>query len=60
MKNKTALFGVLTAATVLGTAAQAQTLSPSPTLDGIKTRRHIECGVHLGLPGFSFANDKGE
>lgn len=41
-------------------AASAQTLVPSPTLDAIKTRGHLECGVHLGLPGFSFANDKGE
>ena len=41
-------------------AASAQTLAPSPTLDGIKTRGNLECGVHLGLPGFSFANDKGE
>ena len=40
--------------------ALAQQLAPSPTLDAIKARGHIECGVHLGLPGFSFANDKGE
>jgi general L-amino acid transport system substrate-binding protein len=41
-------------------AASAQQLVPSPTLDAIKARGHVECGVHLGLPGFSFANDKGE
>ena len=40
--------------------AAAQQLAPSPTLDAIKARGHLECGVHLGLPGFSFANDKGE
>ncbi|HEY5794548.1 MAG TPA: amino acid ABC transporter substrate-binding protein [Bosea sp. (in: a-proteobacteria)] len=40
--------------------ASAQQLAPSPTLDAIKARGHIECGVHLGLPGFSFADDKGE
>ncbi|OYU47363.1 MAG: amino acid ABC transporter substrate-binding protein [Rhizobiales bacterium PAR1] len=40
--------------------AMAQTLAPSPTLDAIKARGSLECGVHLGLPGFSFANDKGE
>lgn len=40
--------------------ADAQTLAPSPTLDAIKARGHLECGVHLGLPGFSYANDKGE
>jgi len=42
------------------TVAMAQTLAPSPTLDAIKARGTLECGVHLGLPGFSFANDKGE
>jgi general L-amino acid transport system substrate-binding protein len=45
---------------VLAAAVQAQQLAPSPTLDAIKSRGHVECGVHLGLPGFSFANDKGE
>ncbi len=40
-------------------AASAQQLTPSPTLDAIKARGHLECGVHLGLPGFSFADDKG-
>jgi len=40
--------------------AGAQQLAPSPTLDAIRARGHVECGVHLGLPGFSFANDKGE
>ena len=40
--------------------AQAQQLAPSPTLDAVKARGNLECGVHLGLPGFSFANDKGE
>jgi general L-amino acid transport system substrate-binding protein len=45
---------------VLAVTAQAQQLAPSPTLDAIKSRGHVECGVHLGLPGFSFANDKGE
>ena len=48
------------AAFLAGSAASAQQLAPSPTLDAIKARGHIECGVHLGLPGFSFANDKGE
>ncbi|TCR70065.1 amino acid ABC transporter substrate-binding protein [Bosea sp. BK604] len=41
-------------------AAMAQQLAPSPTLDAVKARGNLECGVHLGLPGFSFANDKGE
>jgi general L-amino acid transport system substrate-binding protein len=52
---------ILASMTILGAGmAQAQQLAPSPTLDAVKARGHIECGVHLGLPGFSFANDKGE
>lgn len=47
------------AAAALSPAA-AQGLAPSPTLDAIQKRGNLECGVHLGLPGFSFANDKGE
>lgn len=31
-----------------------------PTLDAVKARGNLECGVHLGLPGFSFADDKGQ
>jgi general L-amino acid transport system substrate-binding protein len=45
---------------VVSTSAFSQQLAPSPTLDAVKARGHVECGVHLGLPGFSFANDKGE
>src|SRR3954471_5984373 len=45
---------------LMATGASAQQLAPSPTLDAIKARGNVECGVHLGLPGFSFANDKGE
>ena len=56
MKTTTAAALLLIGAT----GAMAQTLVPSPTLDAIRTRGHLECGVHLGLPGFSFANDKGE
>jgi general L-amino acid transport system substrate-binding protein len=59
--TKTILKGAVTAGALLAaSAAFAQTLVPSPTLDAIRGRGHLECGVHLGLPGFSFANDKGE
>ena len=57
---KTGILAATFAALTLSFSAQAQTLTPSPTLDAIKARGHLECGVHLGLPGFSFANDKGE
>ena len=59
-------YGLVAAAACLAVTpavvmpAGAQTLVPSETLDAVKARGHIECGVHLGLPGFSFANDKGE
>src|SRR4051794_40130224 len=53
-------FAAAAAACLVAAAAGAQQLAPSPTLDAVKARGHIECGVHLGLPGFSFANDKGE
>src|SRR5258706_15556523 len=29
------------------------------TLDDVKKRGHLECGVHTGVPGFSFPDDKG-
>ena len=44
----------------IASSAFAQQLAPSPTLDAVKARGNIECGVHLGLPGFPHANDKGE
>src|SRR6185437_3029909 len=50
----------LIAAPLIAAPAMAQQLAPSETLDAVKARGHVECGVHLGLPGFSFANDKGE
>jgi general L-amino acid transport system substrate-binding protein len=54
-------YGFLSAGLIaFASTASAQQLAPSPTLDAIKARGHLECGVHLGLPGFSFANDKGE
>ncbi len=59
MNIKTTLFSAAAfAATCIPCGAQQ--LQPSPTLDAIKARGNLECGVHLGLPGFSFANDKGE
>src|SRR6516162_10159720 len=59
MNIRIALLGA-TVLAVMTAPAAAQQLAPSPTLDAIKARGHVECGVHLGLPGFSFANDKGE
>jgi general L-amino acid transport system substrate-binding protein len=39
--------------------AQAPAAGPSPTLEAVRQRGNLECGVHLGLPGFSYADDKG-
>ncbi|MEI8146736.1 MAG: amino acid ABC transporter substrate-binding protein [Alphaproteobacteria bacterium] len=59
--TKKVLAAVVTATVTLGAgAAFAQTLVPSPTLDAIRARGTLECGVHVGVPGFSFPNDKGE
>lgn len=30
------------------------------TLDTVKQRGHVQCGVNTGLPGFSFPDDKGK
>src|SRR5262245_7364887 len=54
------VIGIAAAAMLVAGTAFAQQLAPSPTLEAVQKRGNIECGVHLGLPGFSFANDKGE
>ena len=35
-------------------------VSAGPTLDAIKAKGHVQCGVSTGLPGFSVANEKGQ
>ena len=60
MKLVSIVTGMIVGLAAADGPAVAQTLVPSPTLDAIKARGNLECGVHLGLPGFSFANDKGE
>ncbi|MBS0243746.1 MAG: amino acid ABC transporter substrate-binding protein [Proteobacteria bacterium] len=60
MTRGLAALAVLGATLAAAPSTMAQQLAPSPTLDAVKARGHIECGVHLGLPGFSYANDKGE
>lgn len=44
------------AAVSLGLALPA---AAQQTLEAVKKRGNLECGVHLGLPGFSYADDKG-
>lgn len=46
----------------LGTAVSVAAASTAfaGTLDDVKAKGHVQCGVSQGLPGFSNANDKGE
>ena len=60
MINRISTSAIAAMAMLGAGAATAQTLVPSPTLDAIRTRGSLECGVHVGVPGFSFPNDKGE
>ncbi|MFO7527745.1 MAG: amino acid ABC transporter substrate-binding protein [Marinobacter sp.] len=46
------------AALVIGTFASSQALAAS-TLDTIKDRGHLQCGVTSGLPGFSQPDENG-
>jgi general L-amino acid transport system substrate-binding protein len=52
------LLTVVTSAVVL--AAIAAIPASGATLDEVKSRGHLKCGIDGGLPGFSAPNDKGE
>ena len=59
VKTVAALLGAMICAPG---SAGAQTTAPgakSPTLAAVKARGHLECGVHTGIPGWSFPDDKG-
>lgn len=46
---------------VLGAAfALATSVASAATLDDVKSKGFVQCGVSQGLPGFSSTNDKGE
>ena len=55
MKSKI-VFGL--GATVL--LALPAFVMAGPTLDAVKAKGHVQCGVSTGLPGFSVANEKGQ
>jgi len=40
-------------------ATAAYVVKPSPTLAKVKARGYLACGVHPGLSGFAFRDDKG-
>ncbi len=44
---------------VVATFGVGAALSSSPTLDQVKTRGALICGVNEGLPGFSFVDERG-
>jgi len=54
MKRKI-ITGIAAAATLLSGAAQA-----GATLDAVKAKGFVQCGVSTGLPGFSAADEKGQ
>ena len=45
----------------LGVAlALSGTVNAGTTLDGVKGKGFVQCGVSTGIPGFSSADDKGK
>ena len=50
-------LAVLGAATLLGASGLAQA---GATLDAVKSKGFVQCGVSDGLPGFSYTDAKGE
>src|SRR4051794_33689684 len=53
-------LAALAAAVVLSTAAWAQSVPiPGPTVQAIKQRGQLVCGVDTGIPGFAFQDSSG-
>lgn len=50
---------VMAAAAALAFVAGAGVAHAGPTLDAVKKKGFIQCGVNTGLPGFSAADEKG-
>jgi general L-amino acid transport system substrate-binding protein len=55
--STTKSLALASAAALLLTAAQA--VSAGATLDAVKARGYLQCGVNTGLPGFSNVDEKG-
>ena len=51
-----ALAGILACADI----AAAQDVMKSPTMDAIKKRDQVICGIDTGIPGYAFQDSKGE
>ena len=56
MKMVKSTLAVLTTAAVLGVSGFAQAGS---TLDAVQKKGFVQCGISDGLPGFSYADEKG-
>jgi general L-amino acid transport system substrate-binding protein len=54
--NKKIVFGMVSAAVL----AMSATAGSAATLDDVKARGVLKCGVNTGLAGFAAPNDKGE
>ena len=54
MHKPTLLTSTALVLTLLATVVHAET-----TLDSVKKKGHVQCGVSTGIPGFSAADDKG-
>ncbi|CDF82361.1 amino acid ABC transporter substrate-binding protein [Pseudomonas sp. QL9] len=57
MKMVKSTLAVLTALSVLGISSFAQA---GATLDAVKKKGYVQCGISDGLPGFSYADAKGQ
>ncbi|KAF1052342.1 MAG: putative amino-acid ABC transporter-binding protein YhdW [Stenotrophomonas maltophilia] len=57
MKMAKSTLAVLTALSILGLSNLAQA---GATLDAVQKKGYIQCGISDGLPGFSFADAKGQ
>ena len=51
---------VVPAAALLLSVASAQAQVKSPTLDAVKKRGELVCGVDTGIPGFAFQDSAGK
>ncbi len=56
MKMVKSTLAVFTTAAVLGVSSFAQA---GATLDAVQKKGFVQCGISDGLPGFSYADDKG-
>ncbi|MCJ8169654.1 amino acid ABC transporter substrate-binding protein [Atopomonas sediminilitoris] len=57
MKFAKTTLAALAAAVTLGVSVQAQA---GTTLDAVKAKGFVQCGISDGLPGFSYADSKGQ